>query len=92
DNIPVAGLPCRWGSRLYQDHVPERDETPVARLRAAGAVILGKTAVPEFTLQGYTHSPVTGTTGNPWDPALTPGGSSGGAVASLAAGVGALAI
>lgn len=92
DNIPVAGLPCRWGSRLYQDHVPQRDETPVARLRAAGAVILGKTAVPEFTLQGYTHSPITGTTVNPWDLALTPGGSSGGAVASLAAGVGALAI
>ena len=92
DNIPVAGLPCRWGSRLYQDHVPERDESPVARLRAAGAVILGKTAVPEFTLQGYTDSPVTGLTRNPWDPLLTPGGSSGGAVAALAAGVGALAL
>lgn len=92
DNIPVAGMPCRWGSRLFADHVPLWDETPVARLRAAGAVILGKTAVPEFTLQGYTRSPLTGTTGNPWDSTLTPGGSSGGAVAALAAGVGTLAV
>ena len=92
DNIPVAGMPCRWGSRLFADHVPVQDESPVARLRAGGAVILGKTAVPEFTLQGYTQSPLTGTTRNPWDLALTPGGSSGGAVAALAAGVGALAI
>ena len=92
DNIPVAGLPCRWGSQLYKDHVPERDESPVARLRAAGAVFLGKTTVPEFTLQGYTNSPLTGLTRNPWDPTLTPGGSSGGAVAALAAGVGALAL
>jgi len=92
DNIPVAGLPCRWGSRVYEDHVPSRDESPVVRLRAAGAVIMGKTAVPEFTLHGYTVSPLTGITRNPWDPALTPGGSSGGAVAALAAGIGALAI
>lgn len=92
DNIPVAGLPCRWGSRVYQDHVPERDESPVARLRAGGVVILGKTTVPEFTLQGHTDSPLTGLTRNPWDLALTPGGSSGGAVAALAAGVGALAL
>ena len=92
DNIPLAGLPCRWGSRLWQHHRPEVDESPVARLRAAGAVFLGKTAVPEFTLQGYTDSPLTGVTRNPWDPALTPGGSSGGAVAALAAGVGVLAL
>lgn len=92
DNIPLAGLPCRWGSRLWQDHRPAVDESPVARLRAAGAVFLGKTAVPEFTLQGYTDSPLTGVTRNPWDPALTPGGSSGGAVAALAAGVGVLAL
>lgn len=92
DNIELAGLPCRWGSRLYEDHVSAQDESPVARLRAAGAVFLGKTAVPEFTLQGYTDSPVTGVTRNPWDPALTPGGSSGGAVAALAAGVGVLAL
>jgi len=92
DNIELAGLPCRWGSRLYEDHVSDLDESPVARLRAAGAVFLGKTTVPEFTLQGYTDSPVTGVTRNPWDTALTPGGSSGGAVAALAAGVGVLAL
>ncbi|WP_295542745.1 amidase [uncultured Pseudacidovorax sp.] len=92
DNIPVAGLPCRWGSRLFADHRPARDESPVARLRAGGMVILGKTNVPEFTLQGYTDNPLFGPTGNPWAPALTPGGSSGGAVAAVAAGIGPLAL
>ena len=92
DNIPVAGLPCRWGSRLFAHHRPARDESPVARLRAGGALILGKTNVPEFTLQGYTDNPLFGPTGNPWAPALTPGGSSGGAVAAVAAGIGPLAL
>jgi len=92
DNIPVAGLRTTWGSRLYADFVPARDELPIARLRAAGVVILGKTNVPEFTLQGFTDNPLFGTTRNPWDLALTPGGSSGGAVAAVAAGLGPLAI
>ena len=92
DNIPVAGLRSTWGSRLYGDWIPERDETPVRRLREAGAVILGKTNVPEMTLQGYTSNPLFGTTRNPWDTRLTPGGSSGGAVAAVASGVGPLAL
>ena len=92
DNITVAGLPCAWGSPLFQGFVPERDELPVARCRAAGLVILGKTNVPEFTLQGYTDNPVYGVTRNPWNTALTPGGSSGGAVAAVAAGLGPLAL
>ena len=92
DNIAAAGLPCSWGSPLLRDVVPERDELPVARCRAAGMVILGKTNVPEFTLQGYTANPVHGVTRNPWDTALTPGGSSGGAVAAVAAGLGPLAL
>ncbi len=92
DNIPVAGLPCRWGSKLYADFVPRRDEEPVQRLRAAGAVILGKTNVPEFTLQGYTDNLLDGATRNPWDLALTPGGSSGGAVAAVASGIAPLAL
>ncbi|RYY96567.1 MAG: amidase [Comamonadaceae bacterium] len=92
DNIPVAGLPCRWGSRLYADHMPTRDESPVARLRAAGAVIVGKTNVPEFTLLGYTDNLLNGPTRNPWNPALTPGGSSGGAVACVAAGIAPIAL
>jgi aspartyl-tRNA(Asn)/glutamyl-tRNA(Gln) amidotransferase subunit A len=87
DNIPVRGLPTTWGSRMFRDVVPTRDELPVARLRAAGAVILGKTNCPEFTLEGYTDNPLFGVTRNPWDIELTPGGSSGGAVASVAAGL-----
>ena len=92
DSLVVRGMRATWGSRLYADFVPQADELPVARLRAAGAVILGKTNVPEFTLQGYTDNPVFGVTRNPWNPALTPGGSSGGAVASVAAGIGPLAL
>ncbi|QJD57452.1 amidase [Pseudomonas sp. gcc21] len=92
DNIPAAGLPCCWGSHLYADHWPQRDELPVARLRAAGAVIFGKTNVPEFTLHGYTSNALFGTTTNPWDQSLTPGGSSGGAVTAVASGVGPIAL
>lgn len=86
DNLQVRGLPTHWGSRALAGLVAERDELPVAKLREAGAVIFGKTNVPEFTMQGYTGNPVFGPTGNPWNPALTPGGSSGGAVALVAAG------
>ena len=92
DNIPVAGLPCRWGSPAWPNQVPAKDELPVARLRAGGAVILGKTNVPEFTLEGYTDNALFGPTRNPWDPRLTPGGSSGGAVAAVASGMGPLAV
>jgi aspartyl-tRNA(Asn)/glutamyl-tRNA(Gln) amidotransferase subunit A len=87
DNILTRGLRTTWGSRLYEDFIPERDELPVARLRSAGAVIVGKTNVPEFTLQGYTDNPLFGVTRNPWNTALTPGGSSGGSVAAVAAGM-----
>lgn len=92
DNILATGLRATWGSRLYRDFVPDTDETPVARLREAGAVILGKTNVPEFTLHGFTDNELFGVTGNPWNVALTPGGSSGGAVAAVASGMGALAL
>ena len=53
----MRGLPATWGSRAYEDFVPEADEAPVARLRAAGAVLVGKTNVPELTLEGYTSKP-----------------------------------
>ncbi|MCW6510619.1 amidase [Lichenifustis flavocetrariae] len=86
DNLLVGGLRAIWGSVAYADHVPEQDEIPVDRLRRAGVVIVGKTNFPELTLEGYTSNCLFGTTGNPWNPALTPGGSSGGAVASVAAG------
>lgn len=92
DNIPVKGLPCTWGSRLYAGYQPDSDELAVERLRAAGMIVIGKTNVPEFTLQGYTDNLLFGPTVNPWDRSMTPGGSSGGAVACVAAGIGPVAI
>jgi aspartyl-tRNA(Asn)/glutamyl-tRNA(Gln) amidotransferase subunit A len=92
DSLVVAGLRNTWGSALYGDWKAPGDELPVARLRAAGAVIVGKTNVPELTVQGYTSNPLFGLTRNPWNPALTPGGSSGGAVAAVSAGIGPLAL
>lgn len=93
DNLATADLPTTWGSPALRAHPPAaRDERPVARARAAGALIVGKSNVPEFTLEGYTANPVFGTTRNPWNLALTPGGSSGGAVASVAAGCTPLAL
>jgi aspartyl-tRNA(Asn)/glutamyl-tRNA(Gln) amidotransferase subunit A len=92
DNILVRGLPCVWGSRVYRDFVPEHDEIAVERLRHAGAVILGKSNVPEFALEGVTRNLVFGPTRNPYDLDLTPGGSSGGSVAAVAAGLAPLAL
>lgn len=92
DSILVGGQRATWGSQLYADYIPDVDEEPVARLRAAGAVILGKTNVPEFTLHGYTDNALFGTTRNPWDLSLTPGGSSGGAVAAVTSGLGPIAL
>ena len=92
DNLHAAGWPTTWGSRLLDTAPQEHDELPVARLRAAGAVLLGKTNLPEFATQGYTHNALHGTTRNPWDVSLTPGGSSGGAVAAVASGCGPLAL
>jgi aspartyl-tRNA(Asn)/glutamyl-tRNA(Gln) amidotransferase subunit A len=92
DNIQVKGLRATWGSELYRDYVPQRDELAVARLRAAGAVIVGKTNTPEFALSGFTDNRLFGPTRNPWQTELTPGGSSGGAVAALAAGIAPLAL
>jgi amidase len=88
----VAGLPTNWGMPMYRDHVPAEDAVQVSRLKTAGAVILGKTNVP-MGLQGLQSSnEIYGTTNNPWDHDRTPGGSSGGSAAALAAGFGALSI
>jgi len=92
DNLHAAGLPAGWGSVAYAGFVPEADEPPISRLRAAGAIFLGKTNVPEFTLQGYTSNRVFGTTCNPHAPDRTPGGSTGGGAAAVAAGLGPIAI
>lgn len=87
DNIYVRDMPARWGSRLFADHVPSVDDICIERLRAAGAVLVGKTATPEFALMSRTQSPISGVTRNPVDPALTPGGSSGGTVSAIASGM-----
>lgn len=92
DSLYTADLPTSWGCRALRTHATGQDELSVGRARAAGALIVGKTNVPEFALEGYTANPVYGVTRNPWDTALTPGGSTGGGVAALAAGIAPLAI
>ncbi len=92
DNLLVQGMPATWGSKLFAGYIPDHDEAPVALMRAGGAVLIGKTNVPEFTVQGYTDNPLFGPTRNPWNLATTPGGSSGGGVAAVASGIGPLAL
>ena len=83
----TAGMRTTYGSPLFADHVPDADTLMVSRLRGAGAVIVGKTNTPEFGAGSQTFNPVFGPTRNPWDPTRTPGGSSGGAAAAVAAGM-----
>lgn len=85
DTLATAGLVTTSGSLARRDHVPERDATVVARLRAAGAVVIGKTNVPEYAWSYETENVVYGRTGNPFDPERTPGGSSGGEAAIIGA-------
>ncbi|RUP23809.1 MAG: amidase [Curvibacter sp.] len=92
DNLHVQGWPTRWGSRLLPEQSRPSDELPVARLRAAGAVLWAKTHLPEFAMQGITDNLLHGACHNPWDLGCTPGGSSGGAAAAVAAGLGPLAL
>jgi amidase len=80
----VAGLPNTMGSPLFRDQVPEADSIMVARLRAAGAIFIGKTNVPEFGFGSHTYNTVFGTTLNAYDQSRTAGGSSGGAAVALA--------
>ncbi|HET7233428.1 MAG TPA: amidase [Longimicrobium sp.] len=91
DVTQVEGLRCTFGSPLFTDHMPEEDALVVRRLRAAGAVIVGKTNTPEFAAGGNTWNPVFGRTHNPWNPELSAGGSTGGGAAGLATGMFALA-
>ncbi len=91
DLLPTAGLRTTWGSTLYADTVPAKDAVLAARVFAAGAVRLGKTNVPEFGAGSQTTNALFGSTRNPYDLALTSGGSSGGAAAALATGMVALA-
>jgi aspartyl-tRNA(Asn)/glutamyl-tRNA(Gln) amidotransferase subunit A len=92
DLTNTAGLRTTMGSALFADNVPGEDAVPVARLRAAGAILIGKTTTPEFGHKPFTDSPLTGITRNPWNPAHTPGGSSGGAAAAVAAGLAPIAL
>ncbi len=93
DLILAKGWPTLRGSRTVNaDQAWDTDAPSVARLREAGAVLLGKTTTPEFGCKGETNSPLTGITRNPWDTSKTPGGSSGGTAAAVAAGMGAISI
>ncbi len=87
DNLCASGMPASWGNAALSRHTCASDEAPVARLRAAGLVILGKGNTPEFSVDGYTDNLTFGATCNPFNPDLTPGGSSGGVVAAVAAGM-----
>ena len=80
------------GSRISEQFVPDQDAPAVAKLKASGAILLGKTTTPEFGWKGATDSPVTGVSRNPWNLARSCGGSSGGAAAAVAAGMGPLAV
>lgn len=92
DNLNVARLPATWCSAADRDYAPEDDEPAVARLREAGAAMLGKPNAPEFTLQGYTSNALFGATHNPHALSRTPGGSTGGGAAAVAADMGPIAI
>jgi aspartyl-tRNA(Asn)/glutamyl-tRNA(Gln) amidotransferase subunit A len=92
DLVPTAGLRTTFGSRLYADYVPEIDDIAVERLRAAGAIVIGKTNAAEFGYGGIGHNPLFPTTRNPWDPTRTSGGSSAGSAAAVAAGICPLAL
>ena len=87
DVTQTRGLRTTFGSKLYEDHVPEEDALVVDRLRAAGAIIVGKTNTPEFAFGPNTTNSVFGATRNPWDLSRTSGGSSGGSAAGLATGM-----
>src|SRR5438445_4958359 len=81
-------MPTSQGSLLYKGRPPvDEDSVHVSRLRAAGAIPVGKTAAPEFGVTAFTHTKAWGTTRNPWDPTRTPGGSSGGSAAAVASGM-----
>ena len=93
DLILTRGWPTRRGSRTVDVNQPWEVDAPVtARLREAGAVLLGKTTTPEFGCKGETNSPLTGISRNPWNLSRTPGGSSGGTAAAVAAGLGPLSV
>lgn len=91
DLTPTKGIRTTWGSKIFEDHVPDADALVVERLKAAGAIVIGKTNTPEFGAGANTFNAVFGATPNPWNPKLTSGGSTGGGAVALATGMGPLA-
>src|SRR5262245_16189215 len=87
DITPTAGIRTTFGSPLYKDHVPQADAEAVRRLKAAGAIVLGKTNTPEFAAGANTVNALFGATRNPWNDALSPAGSSGGSAVAVATGM-----
>jgi aspartyl-tRNA(Asn)/glutamyl-tRNA(Gln) amidotransferase subunit A len=92
DLVNTAGVRTTFGSWAFPDNVPSADSPSVARLKAAGAILVGKTTTPEFGHKCFTEAPLFGRTANPWDLARTCGGSSGGAAAAVAAGLAPIGI
>ncbi|QCI67757.1 amidase [Phreatobacter stygius] len=92
DLVDVSGVPTKHGSAIFQDNIAREDDVLVARLKAAGAIVIGKSTTPEFGNKGLTDSPSHGITRNPWNLGRTSGGSSGGAAAAVAAGLGPIGL
>ncbi|MDI1360532.1 amidase [Methylotenera sp.] len=92
DALDTVGVPTKRGSKLFENYVPEKDATSVARFKAAGGILLAKTNLPEFSAWTETDNLVTGRTNNPWNLDRTPGGSSGGESAAIAAGMSPIGI
>ena len=92
DLVPTAGIRTTWGSRIFEQHVPDADAEAVARLKRAGAIVVGKTTTPEFGQQCLTQGPLFGRTRNAWSADRTSGGSSGGAAVAVASGLGPIAV
>src|SRR5499427_10921462 len=92
DLAATAGIRTTWGSLIFKDHVPDADAEVVARLKRAGAIVVGKTTTPEFGQQCLTEAPLFGRTRNAWRADRTSGGSSGGSAVAVAAGLLPLAV
>jgi len=92
DLIFTKGLRTTFGSKMHESFIPDQDEIVVQRLKAAGAIVLGKTTTCEFGYKAVTDSPLWGFTRNPWNVGMTPAGSSGGAAAAVASGMGPMAV
>jgi Asp-tRNA(Asn)/Glu-tRNA(Gln) amidotransferase A subunit family amidase len=92
DQVEVGGMPTSYGSEIAAEYVPKKDSTAVAKLRAAGAVILGTTTMPDFATSWFSTSSRSGVTKNPYDLTRDPGGSSSGSAAAIAANLGLVGI